>query len=156
MISSGNRAGTRHLLPEVVQCTIRSPLGNRQSWWRWGKTPFRAPHPVLLANTVFGVRVTAVIQHKIRLRAISEARGAAEALAGARGATAKPAQVEWRRHSQNIAVFEVGTKQTVLTGLKKKLRPLALGCFVPTFLYPDLCVFDELRSIRPTPDKKNV
>ena len=32
-----------------------------------GKTPFRAPHPVLLANTVFGVRVAAVIQHKIVL-----------------------------------------------------------------------------------------
>ena len=32
-----------------------------------GKTPFRAPHPVLLASTVFEVRVAAVIQHKIVL-----------------------------------------------------------------------------------------
>jgi hypothetical protein len=72
----------------------------------------------------------------------------------ARGATAEPAQVEWRRHSQSITVFEVGTKQPVLTGLKRKLRPLALGCLVPTFSYPDLCVFDELRSTRPTPDEK--
>ena len=29
-----------------------------------GKTPFRAPYPVLLANTVFGVRVAAVVQHQ--------------------------------------------------------------------------------------------
>jgi hypothetical protein len=45
------------------------PLATWQSpsWCRWGKTPFRAPHPVLLANTVFGVRVAAVVQHKIVL-----------------------------------------------------------------------------------------
>ena len=35
--------------------------------------------------------------------------------------------MEWRRHSQSIAVFEVETKQPVLTGLKRKLRPLALN-----------------------------
>ena len=111
---------------------------------------------MLLANTVFGVRVAAVIQHKIvlggaGLRAIGEARGAAEALAGARGATAEPAQVEWRRHSQSITVFEEKNRQPVLTGLKKKLRPLALGCLFPTASYPDLRVFDELRSTRSTP-----
>jgi hypothetical protein len=32
-----------------------------------GKTPFRAPRPVILANTVFKVRVAAVVQHKIVL-----------------------------------------------------------------------------------------
>ena len=94
--------------------------------------------------------MAAVIQHKIVLVepdfcAIGEARGAAEALAGARGSIAELAQVEWRRHSQSITVFEVGPKQPVLTGLKRQLRPLALGCLGPTASHPDLCVFGELR-----------
>jgi hypothetical protein len=57
--------------------------------------------------------------------------------------------VEWRRHSQSNTVFEVGPKQPVLTGLKRQFIPLALGCLGPTASYPDLCVFDELRSTRP-------
>jgi len=164
---SGNRAGTRHLLPEVSQCTHRTPLGNRPTLHLTvaimvavGKEPVPRPSPRASCLTrslesawppLYSIKSCA---RGAGLRAIGEARGAAEALAGARGATAEPAQVNWRRHSQSITVFEVGPKQPVLTGLKRQLRPLALGCLGPTASYPDLYVFDELRSTRPMPDEK--
>ena len=57
------------MLPEVVQWAHRRPLGNRPTRHlavailvALGTGAYRAPHPVFLANTVFGVRVAAVAQ----------------------------------------------------------------------------------------------
>jgi hypothetical protein len=103
--------------------------------------------------------VTAVVQHKIVLMEPDFAESAKlevqqRLCPGRGGATAEPTQVEWRRHPQNITVLEEKNRQPVLTGLKRQLRPLVLGCMFPTASYPDLRVFDELRSTRPTPAQR--
>jgi len=68
LLSSGNRAGTRQLLPDVLQRTHRSPLGNRLTrHLAVAILVAIAPHPVFLANKVFGVRAAAVVKLKIVL-----------------------------------------------------------------------------------------
>jgi hypothetical protein len=72
--------------------------------------------------TVFGVRVAAVIQHKIVLVEPDFAQSAKlevqQRLWPGRGGQQRSRRKWWRRHSQSITVFEVGSKQPVLTGLK--------------------------------------
>jgi hypothetical protein len=101
--------------------------------------------------------VAAVIQNRIVLVEPDFARSAKleeqQRLWPGRGGQQRSRR-KWSEGDTSITVFEVGTKQPVLTGLKKKLRPLALGCLVPMASYPDLCVFGQLRSTRPTPDEK--
>ena len=57
-----------------MQCAHRSPLGNRPTRHlavailvALGSAPTRAPHPVCLTNTVFGVHAATVAQPKIVL-----------------------------------------------------------------------------------------